>query len=253
MCDEGVQLCDDYGYRVLAWPGVFLQALVSAARGDASRTRALTDEMAGWATPRRVGVVQAYASHARALAALGQGEFDSAYQHATAVSPAGILASHCPHALWLIMDLTEAAIRTGRHAEAASHVAAAREAGVAAISSRLALITGGSAAIAAEGGQDSDLFEKAIAVPGASRWPFDLARIQLVDGERLRRAKATPRRASTWPPRLTRSTGSAPGRGRPALVTSYAPPACPSGRPTPPGRPRSPPSNARSPGSPPRA
>jgi len=70
-------------------------------------------------------------------------------------------------------------------------VAAAREAGVAAISSRLALITGGSAAIAAEGGQDSDLFEKAIAVPGASRWPFDLARIQLVDGERLRRAKAT--------------------------------------------------------------
>jgi len=191
VCDEGLRLCDAYSYRVLTWPGLFLQALVSAARGDASRTRALTDQMTGWATPRRVGAVQAYASHARALAALGHGEFESAYQHATAVSPAGMLASHRPHALWLIMDLTEAAMRTGRQADAAAHVAAVREAGIAAISPRLALITGGSAAMAAHGGHDCDLFEEAIAIPGASRWPFDLARIQLVYGERLRRAKAT--------------------------------------------------------------
>jgi DNA-binding CsgD family transcriptional regulator len=147
--------------------------------------------MTRWAAPRQVGAVLAYASHARALAALGQADFGSAYQYATAVSPAGMLASHCPHALWLVMDLTEAATRTGRHAEALSHVAAAREAGIAAISQRLALITGGSAAIAAEDGQDSDLFEEALATPGASRWPFDLARIQLAYGERLRRAKAT--------------------------------------------------------------
>jgi len=89
------------------------------------------------------------------------------------------------------MDLTEAALRTGRQADAAAHVAAARETGIAAISPRLALITGGSAAMVAQGGHDCDLFEKAIAIPGASRWPFDLARIQLVYGERLRRAKAT--------------------------------------------------------------
>jgi hypothetical protein len=34
------------------------------------------------------------------------------------------------------------------------------------------------------------LFEEVLAIPGVERWPFDLARVQLVDGERLRRAQA---------------------------------------------------------------
>jgi uncharacterized protein (TIGR02611 family) len=41
--------------------------------------------------------------------------------------------------LWLSLDLIEAAVRTGRLAEAAAHVAAVRQAGVAAISPRQAL------------------------------------------------------------------------------------------------------------------
>jgi DNA-binding CsgD family transcriptional regulator len=82
-------------------------------------------------------------------------------------------------------------MRTGRHAEAAAHVTAVREANLAAISPRLALITGGAAAIAAPDHQDSDLFEQALATPGTNRWPFDLARIQLLYGEHLRRTKAT--------------------------------------------------------------
>lgn len=191
VCDEGLRLCEAHSYRLLAWPGLFLQALLAAARGDDTQTRALTDEMTRWASPRRVGSVQSYASHAKALAALGRGDFEDAYQHATAVSPAGVLASHVPHALWLVMDVTEAAMRTGRHAEAAAHVAAVREADIAAISPRLALITGGSAAIAAPDHEAGELFEKALAIPGADRWPFDLARIQLGYGERLRRTKAT--------------------------------------------------------------
>ena len=36
-----------------------------------------------------------------------------------------------------------------------------------------------------------DLFETALGIPGAERWPFDQARIQLAYGERLRRVKAT--------------------------------------------------------------
>ena len=34
------------------------------------------------------------------------------------------------------------------------------------------------------------LFEGALAIPGIERWPFDLARVQLLYGERLRRAQA---------------------------------------------------------------
>ena len=35
------------------------------------------------------------------------------------------------------------------------------------------------------------MFERALTVPGADRWPFDRARIELTFGERLRRMKAT--------------------------------------------------------------
>jgi DNA-binding CsgD family transcriptional regulator len=187
---EGLLLCNAHGYRLLIWPGVFLRALLSAARGDDDATRAMADEMAGWAVPRQVGSVEAYAAHAMALGALGRGDFEVAYQHAAAVSPPGVLAPYLPHALWLILDLTEACVRTGRYAEAARHVATARDQGIAMISSRLALLTRGATAIASLD-DNRDLFEAAIATPEASRWPFDLARIQLAYGERLRRTRAT--------------------------------------------------------------
>jgi DNA-binding CsgD family transcriptional regulator len=191
VVEEGLMLSQTHGYQLLTWPGIFLQAVLAAARGDQDAARALADQMAGWAAPRGVRSVQNYAWHTRALAALGRTDFEDAYRHASAVSPAGVLASHVPHALWLVMDLVEAAVRSGRHAEAAAHVAAAQEAGVAGISSRLAMITRGSAALVCTDETCGELFESALATPGADRWPFDQARIQLAYGERLRRLKAT--------------------------------------------------------------
>ena len=75
------------------------------------------------------------------------------------------------------MDLVEAAVRTGRHSEAAAHVTAIRTDDVAALSPRLALLAAG-------------LFETALTIPGIDRWPFVLARVQLAYGERLRRTRA---------------------------------------------------------------
>jgi hypothetical protein len=55
-----------------------------------------------------------------------------------------------------------------------------QESNIAALSSRLALIAGGSAGIAAATDDSAiELFEEALAVPGADRWSFDLARVQL--------------------------------------------------------------------------
>jgi DNA-binding CsgD family transcriptional regulator len=191
LTEEGIGLCQTHGYRLLSWPGMFLQALVRAARGDDAATRTMTNQMIQWAAPRRVGSVQMYASHVRALAALGGGDFEGAFQQAALVSPPGVLASHVPQALWLVMELTEACVRTGRDAEAARHAAIAQELGIASISPRLALVTKGAAAMAAAHKDYRDLFDAAIATPDATRWPFDLARIQLAYGECLRRAKAT--------------------------------------------------------------
>ena len=147
----------------------------------------LADELVQWAGPRGIRVGQWRASQARGLAALGRGDFEEAYQQASRISPPGTLASHVPHALIVLMDLVEAAVRTGRDAEAAAHVAAMQEANLAGLSSRLALVVGASAAMAAPDDTALELFQAALALPGIERWQFDLARVRLAYGERLRR------------------------------------------------------------------
>jgi ATP/maltotriose-dependent transcriptional regulator MalT len=190
LTNEGRALCETHDYQLLVWVGLFLQALVAANRGDKSTSRALTDQMSRWAAPRRVGVVSAYVWHVKTHAALSRGDFDEAYRCASAVSPAGQLASHVPNALWLIMELAEAAARSGRSDEAGAHVAAARAAHIGELSPRLALILAGAAAMAAADRDHRDLFERALSTPDADRWPFDLARVELAYGERLRRTQS---------------------------------------------------------------
>ena len=193
LADEAVELCETCGYQLFAWPGREVQAIIAAARGDYARARALTDQMIQWASPRGIGAVHGYACSARALAALGQGDPDEAYRQASAISPAGTLPSHRPYATWVVLDLVEAAVHSGRHEEAAAHVEVMREMNLGGLSSRLALLAAGSAAIAASHDHAAPLFEEALASPHAERWPFDLARVHLAYGEHLRRARAMAR------------------------------------------------------------
>ena len=87
------------------------------------------------------------------MAALGRGDFEEAYTEAVAISPPGVLASYVPYALRVPMELVEAAVRTGRQREAVAHVAVMRQAGLAQISPRLAMLTGASAALTAPADQ----------------------------------------------------------------------------------------------------
>jgi hypothetical protein len=64
---EGLQLCDAYGYGLQSWFLRAGQALVAAGRGGEALVRSLTEQMMQWATPRRVGIVQMFARHARGL------------------------------------------------------------------------------------------------------------------------------------------------------------------------------------------
>jgi DNA-binding CsgD family transcriptional regulator len=197
LAAEALGLCQSRGYGLMAWQVRHVQALLAAVRGDHETTRSLTDEVIRWTAPRGARSAQSCSWLARSMAALGRGDFEQAYQQASAVSPAGTLAPHVPFALYCPLDLVEAAARTGRHTEAAVHAKAMREAGIAALSPRLALLAAGSAAVAAgsaalaaPGTSALGLFEEALAIPGADRWPFDLARVQLLYGERLRRSHA---------------------------------------------------------------
>jgi DNA-binding CsgD family transcriptional regulator len=188
LVDEGLQLCDTHGYDLLTWPGRLTAALLAAARGDFQEATDTAREMDAWATPRRAGIIGAYASHIRCLAALGQSDFETAFDNAAAISPPGVLAPYAPHALWVFHDLVEAAIHTGRGAAAVAHVAVARDCHLDRLSPRLRLVVLASAAIT-ERRASATALEQAITEPGNDRWPFDLARIQLTYGSRLRRRK----------------------------------------------------------------
>jgi DNA-binding CsgD family transcriptional regulator len=191
LAQEGVGISSRLGFRSAGWPFRANQAMLAAVRGDSDLTHAITDEIIGWATPRGANSLLLLCHYARNLAALGDGDFEQAYQHAGAISPAGRIPSHARNAPWVVMDLIEAAIRTGRHDEAAAHAAAIRQARVAAVSPRAELLATAGAALAASDDRAGELFERALAVAGAERWPFELARVRLVYGEHLRRARAT--------------------------------------------------------------
>ncbi|MGW3104328.1 hypothetical protein [Streptomyces sp. NPDC001100] len=175
-----------------------------------------------WATSRGVGSYLSCASHARALAALGKGRVEDAYRHTCAISRAGELASHVPAALLVVMDLVQASVRTGRAAEAT----AAREAGIAAISPRLALLVKASEAIAAVDHEAIGLFEEALAVPATDRWPFELARVRLAYGERLRRVKSTTEARTQLADAIDTFERLGGRPGRPGRATNCGRPAC---------------------------
>ncbi|MER7441897.1 helix-turn-helix transcriptional regulator [Micromonospora avicenniae] len=239
LADEGLRLCREHGFRFFMWYFQYVQALLAAARGDADASRVLTDRMLSFAAPRRARAAEFLAYHAEGLNDLACGDSESAYETLSLLSPAGTIAPYVPHALWGCLDLVEAALRTNRFTEAAAHAAAIKEANLGALSSRLALLSAAASAYVAPDDQVEDAFEAALMLPDVERWPFDLARVRLAYGERLRRNKATAKSraqlraalvaferlgAQPWVERASkelRATGLAKPRSvtRPAVLT----------------------------------
>jgi DNA-binding CsgD family transcriptional regulator len=180
LVDEILDLAREHGYGLQLWSGLHLSALIAAVRGDDETVRTVTDDLMQWAVPRQVQTVVRFAHHARGVAALGRGDYEQAYRHLNAISPSGTLESHVPNAMWVLLDLVEAAVGAGRHDEA-----------VAALSPRFALAVAAAAAMTAPDDQAGALFAAAIASPGLERWVFDVARVQLAYGQHLRRVRSS--------------------------------------------------------------
>ena len=188
---EAVESCEANGHLLFAQNFNYLDGLMAAGRGDHDRARQQTDALIRWGTPHRADLMRTWAAHINALDALGRGDFEEAYQNAATVSPPGTFPPYTATAVWVCLELVEAAMRTGRNEEAASHVAAMREANLAAISPRLDFVVRACAALAAGNDRPAPLFEAALGLPGVRQWPFDTARVRLAYGEQLRRAHAT--------------------------------------------------------------
>lgn len=187
LSEEGRKLCERHGFPFFTWYFWYNTAIVAAGRGRFDEAFALADEITDWALPRGVLGATYFAHHPRALAAAGSGDFQAAFRHAAAMSKPGTLSRYVPHATWVVFDLVEAAIRTGRIDDAVAHAEALRNTDLVAVSGRMHLIClAVEALVAPEAAPSIDLVA-ALQAGLADRWTYDAARIQLAIGERRRR------------------------------------------------------------------
>ncbi|MEU1283117.1 LuxR family transcriptional regulator [Kitasatospora sp. NPDC005856] len=164
--------------------------LLAALRGRAERARELRAAVDAWARPRGIGSLTRIADAIGAAAALAAGDYEAAYLHTAAVTPPGTLASCAHQAARTLLDLVEAALHTGRREQARRHALAARDAGLPALSPRLALVTYGALAMTAtDPAEAAEWHRRAEDHPAAAAFPFELARIRLAHGVRLRRTR----------------------------------------------------------------
>jgi DNA-binding CsgD family transcriptional regulator len=189
LAEQGLRLGEANGNSLYAWVFRYYRGIVAAARGETEVVDRMVQDIAQWGMPRRADAANTAIQCVQGLASLSRGEFEAAYGHLAAVSAPGVIASHVPQALWATMDLVETATRTDRMAEAEAHVAAMLEARIAEISPRMALLVGGSLAIVSPIDIAGEAFREALRIPGIDSWPFEQARVLLLYGEHLRRAR----------------------------------------------------------------
>ncbi|MGQ5259860.1 ATP-binding protein [Micromonospora sp. ZYX-F-536] len=187
---EALSLTKEQGLRLFRWAIDHWIATLAAVRGDDETARRITDELIYWAVPRGVAVVSHLCHYTRTLLALGAQDYEEAYREATSASPAGTIPTFRPVAIWMVLDVVEAAVRTNRHAEARAHVAAARAARLETISGRLDMLVTAAEALVSADDAATSLFDRALATPDADRWPFDQARVELLFGQHLRRIRS---------------------------------------------------------------
>ncbi|GAA2852064.1 helix-turn-helix transcriptional regulator [Nonomuraea rubra] len=169
--------------------------LLAAVRGRLERARELQAVVDAWARPRGVGFLTQLADAIGTAAALSEGDYEAAYLHAIGITPPGSFEPYAHQAARTLLDLVESAVHTGRLEQAHRHSLAALDAGLPGISPRLALITYSAAAMTTGDEKEAaDLYARAEAAPGAAGFPFELARIRLARGVRLRHTQG-PRAA----------------------------------------------------------
>ncbi|MFF9147479.1 AAA family ATPase [Streptomyces sp. NPDC014861] len=192
----GLDLCVRHDLDLLAHDLRCTLGWLAAGRGDTETARAYSNTVEQWAAPRGSTLHLTMSARNLALAALAEGDHERAYAQCVRVSPAGQLAPHAAYAPWLVLDLVDAAVRTGRAREAAAHVDAADRANVSGLTGRLRLQLYAARAMVSPDEEAVALFGKALALPRVEQWPFDHARVRLALGElhrrRLRPGEARP-------------------------------------------------------------
>ncbi len=182
---DGLARCDSAGHVPYAMLLRSVLALSAAATGDRAALATLTEQVLSWAKEARAYPVLRTAHWALGRAALSRSDHAVAYCHLLAMAGEGGMESVACRQPGALFDLAEAAAGSGHADLARAYIARARTG----TSNRWDMIALGARALV----DDRDpvaAFERAVALRGADRWPFDLARIRLAYGEQLRRTGA---------------------------------------------------------------
>ncbi|MEV0190135.1 LuxR family transcriptional regulator [Kitasatospora purpeofusca] len=185
---RALALATERGHGLFAHQTRAYLAQLAAVRGRTAEARELQAAVDAWARPRGVGFLTQVADAVGATAALGDGDYETAFLHAIGITAPGAFRPYAYQASRTLLDLVEAALHTGRAEQARAHALAARDAGLPDLSPRLALVTHGALAMTAEDDTEAAAhYARAQSHPAAERFPFELARIRLAHGIGLRR------------------------------------------------------------------
>ncbi|MGW0087184.1 ATP-binding protein [Streptomyces sp. NPDC003393] len=184
---RGVAMTEEQGLTLFLHQFHTGLGLLAALRGDTKKARSLQAEVESWARPREVGLLIQQAKVIGVAAAFSDGDFETAYQYASGITQPGTFEPYACQAARTLFDLVEAALFTGRPGEARRHALAARDAQVAEVSPRLALVTLGCLGMTTEDVAEArELFSQALAHPAGANFPFERARLHLAHGMWLR-------------------------------------------------------------------
>lgn len=187
-CTEAVQLARDVGADNQIPVPLAILAKVAAIRGDYEDARRRAHEALERATAHGLGLAEGWAGWALATIDLGNGVWLEALERLESLATQQLAGFTRFLVIQTTPDRIEAAVRAGRRERGKAALATfegwAAHSGAAGAHARLASCR----ALLAEGDQATEHHEEALRL-GSSAGPFDLARIQLLYGEHLRRVR----------------------------------------------------------------
>jgi DNA-binding CsgD family transcriptional regulator len=171
--------------------------LLAASRGDLETARRNAAAVSAWSDPRGLGYLRGLSDRIAVRAAHAEADYETAYQAAIRIGQPGQFPRHNVPVGDDLLDFVEAAVRTGRLAEAREHTAQAVRLHLAEVSPRVAALVSAISAMTAPDSEAGQLYLAALAHPGINERPFEHARVFLAQGMWLRRRlRHTEARAS---------------------------------------------------------
>jgi DNA-binding CsgD family transcriptional regulator len=166
-----------------------VDSIIAGIRGDPDAAERAAARAERIAVPTGANITVAFAQFGRILAALGTGRHSDAYEAAERLLDPASPAHHPIIACWLIGDLAEAALHTGRINEARARVKQVEAASGDIPGTCIAVgLLHARALLAQDPGEAAGRFDAALGAD-LTHWPLQRARLLLAYGQWLRRQR----------------------------------------------------------------